>query len=114
MFIQARGHPKLRREGTTIHVDIQITYVDAILGSSVQVHFLIVYVSEILPCECERKQQYKACFLIIFSSSVVFDVCFIGELILIKWFFALTKSKSDVYLVLAVVPEIGIMQCAFS
>ena len=37
VFIQTRSNPKLRREGTTIHVDVQISYVDAILGSSVQV-----------------------------------------------------------------------------
>lgn len=39
VFIQVRSHPKLRREGTTIHVDVQISYVDAILGCSVQVGF---------------------------------------------------------------------------
>jgi len=37
VFIQVRNNPKLRREGTTIHVDVDISYVDAILGTNVQV-----------------------------------------------------------------------------
>ena len=37
VFIGVRPHPKgLRREGTTVHSDIDISYVDAILGTSVQ------------------------------------------------------------------------------
>jgi len=39
VFIQVRNNPKLRREGTTIHVDVDISYVDAILGTNVQVNF---------------------------------------------------------------------------
>ncbi|KAK9821578.1 hypothetical protein WJX81_006848 [Elliptochloris bilobata] len=38
VFIGVRPHPKgLRREGTTVHSDIDISYVDAILGTTVQV-----------------------------------------------------------------------------
>lgn len=37
VFIGVRPHPKgLRREGTTVHSDIDISYVDAILGTTVQ------------------------------------------------------------------------------
>ena len=37
VFIGVRPHPKgLRREGTTVHSDIDISYIDAILGTSVQ------------------------------------------------------------------------------
>lgn len=38
VFITSRSHPRLRREGTTIHADVEISYVDAILGSTVQVN----------------------------------------------------------------------------
>lgn len=34
VFVNVRPHPELRREGTTIHSDIQITYIDAILGAT--------------------------------------------------------------------------------
>lgn len=40
VFISTKGHPKLKRDGTTIHADAEISYVDAILGCSVQVVFL--------------------------------------------------------------------------
>ena len=36
VFISVRSHPKLKREGTTIHSDVEISYIDAILGSTVQ------------------------------------------------------------------------------
>eukprot|EP00884_Botryococcus_braunii_P017788 jgi/Botrbrau1/4693/Bobra.0218s0015.1 len=35
--LRVRDHPQLRREGTTIHSDVEVNYVDAILGTSVQV-----------------------------------------------------------------------------
>ena len=37
VFIRVKKHPHLRREGTTIHADVKIPYVDAILGTVVQV-----------------------------------------------------------------------------
>lgn len=37
VFVSVRPHPELRREGTTIHSDVEISYVDAILGTTVQV-----------------------------------------------------------------------------
>jgi hypothetical protein len=35
VFIRVKDHPELRREGIDIHSDIEISYVDAILGSLV-------------------------------------------------------------------------------
>ena len=57
VFIQVRSHPKLRREGTTIHVEVQITYVDAILGSSVQVESSPVEQSQHHKTECVISQS---------------------------------------------------------
>ena len=37
VFITVKPHPELRREGTTIHSDKEISYIDAILGTTVQV-----------------------------------------------------------------------------
>jgi molecular chaperone DnaJ len=37
VFISVKPHPSLRREGTTVHSDVEISYVDAILGTTVQV-----------------------------------------------------------------------------
>lgn len=37
VFVTVKRHPELRREGTTIHSDVEISYVDAILGKTVQV-----------------------------------------------------------------------------
>lgn len=37
VFIRVKEHPELRREGIDIHSDIEISYVDAILGSQVKV-----------------------------------------------------------------------------
>ncbi|KAF8063844.1 TRN1 [Scenedesmus sp. PABB004] len=37
VYIRVKEHPELRREGIDIHSDIDITYVDAILGSQVKV-----------------------------------------------------------------------------
>lgn len=37
VFIRVKDHPELRREGIDIHSDIEISYVDAILGSLVSV-----------------------------------------------------------------------------
>lgn len=35
VFIRVKDHPELRRDGIDIHSDIDISYVDAILGSQV-------------------------------------------------------------------------------
>lgn len=37
VFIYVKPHPELRREGVTIHSDVEISYVDAILGTTVKV-----------------------------------------------------------------------------
>lgn len=37
VFVSVRAHPELKRDGTTIHSDVEISYVDAILGTTVQV-----------------------------------------------------------------------------
>eukprot|EP00878_Enallax_costatus_P014283 GHUV01014941.1.p1 GENE.GHUV01014941.1~~GHUV01014941.1.p1 ORF type:complete len:290 (+),score=68.17 GHUV01014941.1:782-1651(+) len=37
VYIRVKEHPELRREGIDIHSDIEISYVDAILGSQVKV-----------------------------------------------------------------------------
>lgn len=37
VFISVKAHPELRRDGTTMHSDVEINYVDAILGTTVQV-----------------------------------------------------------------------------
>ena len=37
VFVSVRSHPELKRDGTTIHSDVEISYVDAILGTTVQV-----------------------------------------------------------------------------
>jgi len=37
VYISVKDHPELRREGTTIHTDVEISYVDAILGTQVKV-----------------------------------------------------------------------------
>eukprot|EP00879_Flechtneria_rotunda_P023447 GHRR01024800.1.p1 GENE.GHRR01024800.1~~GHRR01024800.1.p1 ORF type:complete len:148 (+),score=39.02 GHRR01024800.1:107-550(+) len=37
VFIRVKDHPELRRDGMDIHSDIDISYVDAILGSQVKV-----------------------------------------------------------------------------
>lgn len=37
VFIGVKPHPQLRREGVTIHSDVEISYVDAILGTTVKV-----------------------------------------------------------------------------
>jgi molecular chaperone DnaJ len=35
VFINVRDHAEMRREGVDIHSDVEISYVDAILGSQV-------------------------------------------------------------------------------
>lgn len=35
VYIRVKDHPELRRDGVDIHSDIDISYVDAILGSQV-------------------------------------------------------------------------------
>ena len=37
VFISVKSHPELRRDGTTMHSDVEISYVDAILGTTVKV-----------------------------------------------------------------------------
>ena len=37
VFIRVKKHPSLTRDGTTIHANVKIPYVDAILGTTVQV-----------------------------------------------------------------------------
>lgn len=37
VFINVKDHPELRREGVDIHSDVEISYVDAILGTQVKV-----------------------------------------------------------------------------
>ena len=37
VFIKVRGHPTLKREGVGIHSTIDVSYVDAILGTNVKV-----------------------------------------------------------------------------
>lgn len=36
VYIRVKDHPELRRDGIDIHSDIDISYVDAILGSQVR------------------------------------------------------------------------------
>lgn len=36
VYIRVKDHPELRRDGVDIHSDIDISYVDAILGSQVR------------------------------------------------------------------------------
>lgn len=37
VFIGVKDHPEMRRDGVDIHSDVEISYVDAILGSQVKV-----------------------------------------------------------------------------
>jgi len=37
VFISVKAHPSLRRDGVNIHSDVAISYIDAILGTTVQV-----------------------------------------------------------------------------
>ena len=37
VYITVRSHPRLTREGAQIHSTIDVSYVDAILGSNVKV-----------------------------------------------------------------------------
>ena len=36
VYIAVKDHPELRREGTTIHSDVEISFADAILGTQVR------------------------------------------------------------------------------
>lgn len=36
VYISIKDHPELRRDGTTIHSDVEVSYVDAILGTQVR------------------------------------------------------------------------------
>ena len=42
VFIKVKRHPSLKRDGTTIHADAKISYVDAILGTTVQVSLQLI------------------------------------------------------------------------
>ena len=35
VYISVKDHPELRRDGISIHSDVEISYVDAILGTQV-------------------------------------------------------------------------------
>jgi molecular chaperone DnaJ len=35
VYIAVKEHPELRREGISIHSDVEISYMDAILGTQV-------------------------------------------------------------------------------
>ncbi|KAK9829535.1 hypothetical protein WJX72_006369 [[Myrmecia] bisecta] len=37
VFVTVKDHPQLRREGITVHSDVEVSYVDAILGTTVKV-----------------------------------------------------------------------------
>jgi DnaJ-class molecular chaperone len=37
VYLAVKEHPEMRREGTTIHTDVDISYLDAILGANVKV-----------------------------------------------------------------------------
>lgn len=37
VYIRIKEHPELRREGATIHSDVEVSYLDAILGTSIKV-----------------------------------------------------------------------------
>ena len=34
MFVRVKEHPDLRREGLTVHSDVSVSYLDAILGET--------------------------------------------------------------------------------
>ena len=36
VYITIKDHPELRRDGITIHSDVEVSYVDAILGTQVR------------------------------------------------------------------------------
>jgi hypothetical protein len=48
VFIRVKDHSELRREGIDIHSDIEISYVDAILGSLVSVILLHVMLISVI------------------------------------------------------------------
>jgi molecular chaperone DnaJ len=37
VYIRIKDHPELRREGANIHSDVEVSYLDAILGTSIKV-----------------------------------------------------------------------------
>jgi molecular chaperone DnaJ len=53
VYIRVKDHPELRREGIDIHSDIDISYVDAILGSQVGVHFCALVGQGCAPLRCD-------------------------------------------------------------
>lgn len=38
VFVSVREHPELRREGVTVHSDVGISYLEAILGEGMGAH----------------------------------------------------------------------------
>ncbi|GMH41700.1 hypothetical protein BSKO_09610 [Bryopsis sp. KO-2023] len=53
VFTKVKKHPTLRREGTTIHSDVKISYVDAILGTKVKVTTVDGDVDLKIPAGCQ-------------------------------------------------------------
>ncbi|CAD7695774.1 unnamed protein product [Ostreobium quekettii] len=37
VFVSVKSHPQMRRKGTTVHTDVEVSFVDAILGTTVKV-----------------------------------------------------------------------------
>ncbi len=38
VFVRVKEHADLRREGLTVHSDVSVSYVDAILGTNLSAH----------------------------------------------------------------------------
>lgn len=51
--MSVRKHPDLRREGTTIYSKVEITYVDAILGTTVKIPTVDGEVDLKIPAGCQ-------------------------------------------------------------
>ena len=49
VFISVKKHSSLRREGVTIHSDIDVTYIDAILGESPNVLHCLLHMPQLSP-----------------------------------------------------------------
>lgn len=53
VFVNVKKHPKLRRDGTTIYFDVEISYIDAILGTKVTVPTVDGDVDLKVPAGCQ-------------------------------------------------------------
>ena len=52
VFISVKPHPAgLKREGTTIHSDVEISFVDAILGTTVKVRAILLSKERLQMCQ---------------------------------------------------------------